>query len=157
SYNHGVEGPTRDEAVQAARRRAMRALLGTLVVSSGTPMLTAGDELGRTQHGNNNAYAFDDESVWVDWDLDAWQQDMLATTTALLALRRGQPALRPDRYTTFTLGRRDWSELIAWFDAEGESMSLEAWYDVEARVLQMFRRPPAPQGGMALVVINGTL
>lgn len=157
SYNHGSEGPTDDPAILAARRRSMRAMLGTLLVSAGTPMITAGDEIGRTQHGNNNAYALDDERVWVDWDLQPWQRDLLATTTYLLTLRREHRALRSNRYTTFRTEHQDWREFISWFDRSGEPMRLEVWFDAGERVLQMLRRPPLPDGGQALVVVNGTV
>ena len=73
SWNHGVEGPTDDEAVVAARARTIRNVLGTLLLSTGVPMLNAGDEMGRSQGGNNNAYCQDNETSWVDWDLAPWQ------------------------------------------------------------------------------------
>ncbi len=94
SWNHGAEGPTDDPTVLAARRRTVRNLLGSLLLSTGVPMLTAGDEVGRTQRGNNNAYCQDNATTWVDWDLQPWQQDLLATTRHLLSLRRHLPVLR---------------------------------------------------------------
>ncbi|MGC0249765.1 glycogen debranching protein GlgX [Pseudactinotalea sp. Z1748] len=157
SYNHGAEGPTEDAEIQTARRRSIRALLGTLLVSAGTPMLTAGDEIGRTQNGNNNAYARDDASVWVDWNTEPWQQDLLATTAHLLALRREHRALRTDRYMTFTSGAYDWSALVAWFDGNGSAMELDVWHDADQRILQMLRHPPEPGAAQALVLFNGTL
>ncbi|SDE20882.1 glycogen debranching protein GlgX [Auraticoccus monumenti] len=93
SVNHGVEGETEDPAVQAARRRHVRHLLATLLLSAGTPMITAGDELGRTQGGNNNAYCHDSEVSWTDWS-DPWE-DVLETAARLLRLRREHPLLRP--------------------------------------------------------------
>ncbi|UFU02099.1 glycogen debranching protein GlgX [Ruania suaedae] len=152
SWNHGVEGVTDDAEILAHRRRTMRNVLGTLLLASGTPMLTAGDELGRTQHGNNNAYCLDDESVWVDWDLAPWQEELLATTRHLLTLRREHPALRPGRFE-----RPDPVHPgLAWYDEHGASMSVERWHDVHRRVLQMYRRPQLPEVGRdALVVING--
>src|SRR5208283_4529830 len=81
SWNNGIEGASDDAAVRAARARDVRALLATLLLSRGTPMLSMGDEAGRTQHGNNNAYAQDNALSWFDWDgLDA---DLLAFTAAL--------------------------------------------------------------------------
>nr|WP_275401885.1 glycogen debranching protein GlgX [Ruania rhizosphaerae] len=152
SWNHGVEGETDDPEILAHRRRTMRNVLGTLLLASGTPMLTAGDELGRTQHGNNNAYCLDDETVWVDWHLAPWQEDLLATTRHLLALRRQHPALRPGRFEV----PDPVHPALAWYDEHGASMTVERWHDVHRRVLQMYRRPQLPeQGSDALVVING--
>src|SRR5690606_22958531 len=77
SWNCGVEGPTRDAAVLELRARQQRNFLATLLLSQGIPMLSHGDELGRTQHGNNNAYCQDNELSWIDWRLDAEQRDLL--------------------------------------------------------------------------------
>ena len=101
SYNHGVEGETQDAAVLQVRRRAIRNLLGTLLLSAGIPMLTAGDEFGRTQRGNNNAYCIDSELTWVSWDRDDWQLELFAVVRQLIRLRRENPALRPVRYGRF--------------------------------------------------------
>lgn len=154
SFNHGVEGRTDDAEILRARRRAMRALLGTLLMSAGTPMLTAGDEIGRTQAGNNNAYALDDESVWVEWELQDWQHDLLATTTELLRLRREHPVLRPEHYTTSATG--DQRDTIAWFRPSGEPMHLDDWHNPGCRAVQMLRRPSLGDTAGAVLVINGT-
>ena len=98
SWNCGIEGPTADPAVLAARHRDARALLATLLVSRGTPMLTAGDEFGRTQGGNNNAYAQDNPTTWLDWA--AADEALIALTGELTALRRRHRALAADRYLT---------------------------------------------------------
>ncbi len=96
SWNHGVEGPTGDAAIVAARERDVKSLLATLMVARGTPMLSMGDELGRTQRGNNNAYSQDNALAWVDWDhADDVLVDFVA---ALCALRHAHPALRADRW-----------------------------------------------------------
>src|SRR5262249_51831792 len=90
SWNHGSEGDTDDRAIAAMRRRDVRGLIATLLVARGTPMLTAGDELGRTQHGNNNAYAQDNPITWLDWqnaDLD-----LAAFVGRLARLRREHPS-----------------------------------------------------------------
>ncbi|MFJ1513413.1 glycogen debranching protein GlgX [Cellulosimicrobium funkei] len=112
SWNHGLEGPVAPDAttgrglagpgveIAPLRRRSIRNLLATLVLAAGTPMLTAGDEMGRTQRGNNNAYVQDDETSWVSWDLSPWRKDLLATARHLLALRREHAALRPDAFFT---------------------------------------------------------
>ncbi|TDW31257.1 glycogen debranching protein GlgX [Cryobacterium psychrophilum] len=135
SYNHGVEGPTRDVAILATRRKAMRNLLGTLLLSAGIPMLTAGDEFGRSQRGNNNAYCQDSELTWLNWDFDDWQQDLHRVSRRLLQLRRENPALRPVRFgrsgeTTLNASQLDW------YNSDGQSMSHDDWNAPEARTLQ---------------------
>ena len=155
SWNHGVEGPTADLEVLARRRRTMRNIAGTLLVSAGTPMLTAGDEIGRTQHGNNNAYCRDDDLVWVDWALEGWQHDLLATVRHLLELRRENQVLRPSRFQSQRPQGLSHRPTLAWQDEHGASMSLDRWHDVNRRVLQMFRGSTQPGGRDALVLING--
>lgn len=127
SFNHGVEGETADADVLRARHRAIRSLLGTLLLSAGVPMITAGDELGRTQRGNNNAYAQDNAISWMDWELAPWQQELLADTTDLLALRRELAVLRPVQHPTFepVPGR----VRLRWFDEHGAGMSEQQWVD----------------------------
>ena len=98
SFNHGAEGATSDEGILATRRKAMRNLLGTLLLSAGIPMLTAGDEFGRTQRGNNNAYCHDSPLTWLSWDHAPWQEDLFAHVQRLIRLRSENPALRPSRF-----------------------------------------------------------
>ena len=95
SWNHGVEGAHADEDVLRARRRSVRNLLGTLLLATGVPMLNAGDELGRTQRGNNNAYCQDNEVSWLDWDLDEQRADLLATTRYLTGAAGRPPGPAP--------------------------------------------------------------
>ncbi|TFD91974.1 glycogen debranching protein GlgX [Cryobacterium lactosi] len=135
SFNHGVEGPTRDVTILRTRRRAMRNLLGTLLLSAGVPMLTAGDEFGRSQRGNNNAYCHDSELTWLDWNFDDWQQDLHRVSRQLLALRRENPALRPVRFgrpgqITPSASQMDW------YNAAGASMSEADWNSPQERTLQ---------------------
>ncbi|WP_151524787.1 glycogen debranching protein GlgX [Serinicoccus kebangsaanensis] len=127
SWNHGVEGPDADPEVQRHRRRSLRNLLGTLLLSPGVPMLVAGDELGRTQQGNNNAYCQDSELTWVDWELDAWQRELLTDTTALLGLRRELALLRAPEFAGFDAlpGRTR----LRWFDESGQVMGEHQWND----------------------------
>lgn len=94
SWNCGVEGPTDDEGIAALRRRQQRNFLATLLLSQGVPMLAHGDELGRTQQGNNNGYCQDNELTWVDWDLDEHREALLEFTRTLVHLRRDHPVLR---------------------------------------------------------------
>ena len=163
SWNHGVEGPVQSDSPAAAvlplRRRSIRNLLATLTLAAGTPMITAGDEMGRTQRGNNNAYCQDNELAWVSWDLSSWRRDLLATARWLLALRREHPALRAGRFYTgrplHDGGRPD----LAWFDASGERFDHARWHDPQVRTLQMVRavEDPGTAPDVVLVVINGAL
>ena len=127
SWNHGVEGPTDDAAIIELRERQKRNFLTTLFVSQGVPMLLGGDEMGRTQQGNNNAYCQDNEISWFDWELDERRQQLLEFTRRLIALRKAHPALRRRK---FFQGReihgtniRD----ITWFRPDGEEMDGEEW------------------------------
>lgn len=133
SWNHGVEGVTDDPRVQAARQRSVRNLLGTLLLSAGVPMLVAGDEMGRSQQGNNNAYNQDNSTSWVRWRLEPWQQELLADTRALLVLRRELAVLRPSTFPTFepAAGRTR----LRWYDEAGGSVSDEAWADPRRRTV----------------------
>jgi glycogen operon protein len=135
SFNHGVEGPTRNLEVLATRRKAMRNLLGTLLLSAGIPMITAGDEFGRSQRGNNNAYCQDSELTWLNWNFDDWQQDLHRVSRRLLQLRRENPALRPvhfGRLGETTLSASD----LAWYNIEGKAMSQDDWNSPQERTLQ---------------------
>jgi glycogen operon protein len=156
SYNHGAEGRTDDPRVLATRRKAMRNLLGTLLLSAGVPMITAGDEMGRTQRGNNNAYCHDSPLTWLAWDLAPWQQDLFAHTQRLLRLRRENPALRPVRFAR--LGERIPSaSLMDWFDEHGETMSSERWTDPSHRTLQYLATstPENEELNRILLVVHG--
>lgn len=136
SYNHGWEGPSSDEGIERVRRKAMRNLLGTLLLSSGVPMLTAGDEFGRSQGGNNNAYVQDSPVAWVNWtEREPWQNELWLTTQRLLRLRREHPALRPIHYGRAGEVVRSASQM-QWFDALGGSMSEEEWNNPANRTLQ---------------------
>jgi glycogen operon protein len=138
SWGCGAEGPTGDAEVLALRRRMMRNLLATLLTSTGVPMLTAGDEVGRTQDGNNNAYCIDDETTWLSWLRGPWQDDLLAWTRALLALRATYPVLRHDEVFDGRPAHADGTKDLAWFGADGEEMSPERWFDHDLRLLGMY-------------------
>ncbi len=135
SFNHGAEGPTRDRTILATRRKAIRNLLGTLLLSAGVPMITAGDEFGRSQRGNNNAYCQDSELTWLNWELDDWQQDLHRVTRRLLQLRRENPALRSERFGRPGKTTRNASQMD-WYNIDGESMSEEDWNSPKERTLQ---------------------
>ncbi|MDP9364751.1 MAG: glycogen debranching protein GlgX [Chloroflexota bacterium] len=135
SANHGVEGPTDDPAVLALRDRQRRNFLATLILSQGVPMLCAGDEMGRTQRGNNNAYCQDNEISWLDWSLDERDEHLLAFARLLLRIRREQPTLRRRK---FFQGRRiRGSEVkdLTWFHADGGEMTDAEWSDASLSAL----------------------
>jgi isoamylase len=140
STNLGAEGPTDDEEVLTARRRQARNLLATLLLSAGVPMLTAGDELGRTQRGNNNAYCQDNELSWLDWS--GVDTDLLAFTRDLIALRRAEPVFRRRSFFTGaasgTPPRRD----LTWYRPDGRQLRTPDWH----------RRDGSPLG----VLLDGT-
>ena len=123
SANYGVEGPTDRPDVVATRRRQRRNLLATLLLSRGVPMLLGGDELGRTQRGNNNAYCQDNRISWFDWDLDAGDEALLAFARRLVALRRAYPAFRPDRFPPAGAGLEP-----IWLRAGGGEMDVGDWH-----------------------------
>jgi glycogen operon protein len=157
SYNHGVEGPTHDERVLEARCKAMRNLLGTLILSAGIPMITAGDEFGRSQRGNNNAYCQDSELSWLGWDdREEWQDELLAVTRTLLRLRRENPALRPIRYSRFGETIPSASQMD-WYNTEGLSMREKDWSSPAARTLQYLAAstPEREDFNRILLVVHG--
>jgi glycogen operon protein len=137
SWNCGVEGPTEDPAIVALRERQIRNLLGTLLLSQGTPMLLAGDEFGRTQRGNNNAYCQDSEISWVDWNLAERGQGLIRFVQRLIGLRRTYPILRRNRFLTGeyneVLGIKD----VTWINANGSEMQDAEWRDASMRSFGM--------------------
>ncbi|HET7736126.1 MAG TPA: glycogen debranching protein GlgX [Nocardioidaceae bacterium] len=138
SWNCGVEGETDDEHVLALRRRQHRNFLTTLLLSQGTPMLLHGDELGRTQQGNNNVYCQDNELSWVDWDLEPWQDELRAFTSRLVELRRDHPVFRRRRFLTGDRHRGSELADIMWLTPEGEPMSDEDWDESHRKSLAVF-------------------
>jgi len=135
SWNCGIEGATEDPAVLGLRERQKRNFLATLLLSQGVPMLCGGDEVGRTQRGNNNAYCQDNETSWFDWRLDDTRTDLLAFTRRLIALRQAHPVFRRRQ---FFAGRRIWgSEVkdLSWFRPDGKEVTEENWRDPLARCI----------------------
>ena len=156
SFNHGAEGATDDERVLAARRKAMRNLMGTLLLSAGVPMITAGDESGRTQRGNNNAYCHDSALTWLSWEHAPWQQDLFAHTQRLLRLRRENPALRPLRFAR--QGEHIPSATVMeWFDENGATMSSDGWTDPSHRTVQWVASstPEVEEANRILLIVHG--
>jgi glycogen operon protein len=131
SWNCGIEGPTDDPDVLALRRRQQRNLLTTLLVARGVPMLVAGDELGRTQQGNNNPYNQDNEISWLDWA--AADEDLLAFTRRLVAFRLAHPVFRRRR---FLVGIE--AAELAWFTPSATPMTMDNWADPNARALSIY-------------------
>ncbi|MEU1201969.1 glycogen debranching protein GlgX [Streptomyces sp. NPDC005813] len=130
AWNCGVEGETGDDRVGALRRRQLRNLLTTLLLSTGVPMLVAGDEFGRTQRGNNNAYCQDNEISWVDWshlDDPGWRA-LFDLTSRLIALRHEHPVLRRRAFFSGRAHSADGLRDLAWFTARGTEMTERDWY-----------------------------
>ncbi len=137
SWNCGVEGPTDDEEVNRLRERMMRNMLGTLLLSQGTPMLLAGDEFGRTQQGNNNAYCQDDEISWVNWDTHEKDKSQIDFVKRLTRLRHRFPILRRSRFFTGAYDEELGVKDVTWINASGEEMSGEAWGDASMKCFGM--------------------
>ena len=168
SWNSGVEGDTDDEAVLALRKRRAKNLMATLLVSQGVPMILHGDEMGRTQQGNNNTYCQDNELSWVDWELDQHQMEMLWFTQAVIALRREHPIFRRRRFLQGVVREDAGSVLkdVEWLGTDGEPMTEEEWNDAQNKCLTMFLNGsaiPEPnsrgeriEGDSALVVFNAS-
>ncbi|MFB7724206.1 glycogen debranching protein GlgX [Nocardia sp. NPDC056100] len=152
SWNCGVEGPSDDPEIIALRARQSRNLLATLLLSQGTPMLLHGDELGRTQHGNNNVYCQDSPLSWMDWSLMHTNTDLLDFTRRAVAIRTAHPVFRRRRFFD---GRpattHDHPDDIAWFTPAGTEMTDADWETGFGRTLTVFLngdgiREPGPRG-----------
>ena len=137
SRNWGAEGPTESSRVVAMRERMKRNLLATLLLSQGVPMLVAGDEMGRTQQGNNNAYAQDNELSWIDWDLGPMQRELLEFTREILAIRGENPVLRRRTFLTGKPIGSDGAKDSSWLRPDGGEMQDEDWRDPDTHVLGM--------------------
>ena len=153
SWNCGAEGPTEDPDVLTLRHRQIRNFLATILFSQGVPMIAHGDELGRTQGGNNNVYCQDNEISWVHWDLEEWQQELLDFTRTMIRLRRDHPVLRRRRFFSGEAGHGGESDLgeIEWLRPTGERMIEEDWTMWYARAMTVFLNgdaiaEPGPRG-----------
>ena len=135
SANYGVEGPTTDEAVLTLRDRQKRNMLTTLLLSLGVPMICGGDEIGRTQQGNNNAYCQDNEISWYDWRLDQRKSDLLDFTKRLIALRKSQVTLRRRTFLDGERLRPSGYKDITWIRPDGKEMQERDWDLGYARAL----------------------
>jgi isoamylase len=152
SVNHGVEGETDDVGVRRARMQHKKNLLTSLFLSHGVPMLLAGDELGRTQRGNNNAYCQDNEISWLDWQLDDERRELLAFTRRLLALRRAHPELRRPAFLrgTHAVG----PGALAWYHADGSALREEDWGKFLPAVFAFSLAPEEHAAATLFVVFN---
>jgi len=151
SWNCGAEGPTDEAAINHLRARQQRNFLTTLLLSQGVPMIAHGDELGRTQDGNNNVYCQDNELSWVDWVLTDEQKQLLAFTKTIVALRANHPVFRRRRFFAGSADHGGESHLgdIYWLKASGDLMSESDWAAGEARLMGMWLNGsaiPEPDG-----------
>jgi len=151
SWNCGAEGPADDPAITALRARQARNFLVTLFLSQGVPMLTAGDELSRTQGGNNNAYCQDNEVSWVDWTLAQEHADLLDFTCALAELRRAHPVFRRRRFFSGEPATAGGLRDIIWLAPSGDPVGAEQWGDSQAKSIGVFLNgsaitEPGPRG-----------
>ncbi len=162
SWNCGVEGPTDDPKVNALRSRQIRNMLATLLLSQGTPMLLAGDEFGRTQEGNNNAYCQDSEISWLNWDLQDKGKHLVEFVKQLTSLRHRFPILRRNRFYTGAYNEALGVKDLTWVNCNGKEMEDEHWGDSNMKCFGMLmdgRAQPTgiqKRGGDAtmLLVIN---
>ncbi len=159
SCNWGVEGPSDNPKVLATREKVKRAMLMTLLLSNGTPMLLGGDEFGRTQQGNNNPYCQDSEISWFDWslpDTDAGRA-LLDFARRCIALRRELPTLCSSRFLRTHVKTLNSIPDISWFDETGNEMTPERWNFAEGRLLALRRAANNPQSGAvsaSLLLLN---
>ena len=165
SWNCGLEGPTDDPDIRALRERQKRNFLATLLLSQGVPMISHGDELGRTQLGNNNPYCHDSGLTWIDWSLDADTRTLLDFTTKLVRFRRSQPTLRRRKYFQGRSIRGSGVKDVAWLAPAGREMDDAAWRAGFVRTLGMLLSGSAIEevnergepitGDTLLVLLNG--
>ncbi|AHG91350.1 glycogen debranching enzyme GlgX [Gemmatirosa kalamazoonensis] len=165
SRNWGVEGETDDVRVLQKRRRAMRNFLATLAFSQGVPMISHGDEIGRTQRGNNNAYAQDNDISWIDWSLEPWQEELLAFARHVFSVRHGNPVLRRRSFfrgrPVNAAGVKD----LTWLRPDGEEMGDHTWGEAGNHAVGMLISGEAAdetddrgrpvRGDTMLLVLNG--
>jgi glycogen operon protein len=138
SWDCGVEGPTDDPAVNALRARQKRNFLATILLSQGVPMLLYGDELGRTQQGNNNAYCQDNEISWVNWDRLGEEKELVAFVRRLIALRQNHPVFRRRNFFQGRSIKGAGIKDILWLRPDGREMPDEEWNQEHARTLGLF-------------------
>jgi len=166
SWNCGVEGPTDDPDIRTLRMRQMTNLMATLLLSEGVPMISGGDEIARTQGGNNNAYCQDNEISWHDWDLDDTARTMLETTRRLIRLRRDNPVFRRRAFLTGIEVMGSGLPDVMWFQPDGLPVDHGQWHDPNLHTLAVFLNGdeiPTPAadgtrivGDSFLVIVNAS-
>ena len=164
SWNCGVEGPTTDPEINALRARQRRNFIATLMLSQGVPMLVAGDEIGRSQQGNNNAYCQDNETSWVNWSVDDEGKALLQFVQRMLQIRRDHPVFRRHRYFQGRPIRGGNLKDLAWLSPEGREMNDDEWDQDFARCLGVYfagesleetdRRGQSLRDGNFLLLLN---
>ena len=157
SWNCGVEGDTDDDAVLQLRARQQRNMLATLLLSQGTPMVLAGDEFGRTQHGNNNAYCQDDDISWLHWEIDERGQALNRFTRRLLALRKGLPVLRRGRFLSGDVKQETLLKDVTWLAPDGAEMDSGHWDDPQTRCFGMLLEGTAQASSIARPAADATV
>ena len=163
SWNCGVEGPTDDPEINALRRRQIRNMLATLLLSQGMPMVTAGDEFGRTQGGNNNAYCQDSEISWLNWEIKEKGKDLIEFVQRLTTLRHKFPVLRRNRFYTGEYNEELGVKDLTWVNANGREMQDKHWGDSNMKCFGMLMDGRTQSTGIKkrggdatlLLVING--
>ncbi len=167
SWNCGVEGETSDPAIGGLREKQKRNLMGTLLLSQGTPMLQAGDEFGRTQRGNNNAYCQDNEISWVDWQFRQGGKSLKRLVRELIRLRKAHAVFRRTDFLAGTQHPESQLKDVTWLAADGREMTESDWHDSERQWLavlldrtrgaeQRARLEDAPAGDSFLVLFNAS-
>ncbi|TAM52065.1 MAG: glycogen debranching enzyme GlgX [Paraburkholderia sp.] len=155
SANWGVEGPTEDAQINATRARVARSMLASVFTSLGTPMLAAGDEFGRGQQGNNNAYCQDNALSWLDWRLAESEEGraLTAFTARLIALRREHPLLRDTRFLRGDADVLPGIKDVDWFDEHGEPLTSETWQDPQGGALTLRRAGHNLEGEIEVLLL----
>lgn len=160
SFNFGIEGPTEDPDVLDARFQARRNLLSIVMLSHGIPMMLGGDELCQTQQGNNNAYCQDNPISWLDWSLDAREQEFLQYVLNLISLRTTYPCLRPSRYVESESPAPHEPDIVSWHDADGSELVPSFWGRQDPRVLMLTIEPapevPSEKRDTVLIMFNAS-
>jgi isoamylase len=166
SKNWGVEGETRSAQVSRLRERMMKNMLATLAFSQGVPMISHGDELGRTQRGNNNAYCQDNEISWLSWELDPHQKDLLDFAKKVFAITRTNPLFRRRRFFAGGAISAHGVKDVSWIRPDGAEMTLEDWGNPKNHILGMLipgeasddvdERGRPNQGQSLLLLLNGS-
>jgi isoamylase len=157
SWNCGAEGPTEDPAINTLRARQERNMLATLLLSQGTPMMLAGDEMRRTQKGNNNAYCQDNEISWLDWGLQEKNESLIRFVQQLTTLRHKYPVLRRNRFLTGEFSEELGVKDVTWINANGKEMEAGQWADPVMRCFGMLMDGRAQTSGVRQLGHNATL